>query len=87
MDGYGTWRGVAREQIPWFPTVDTLKCVGCKECFNFCSQKVYAWDETNNRTTVAQPFKCVVGCNTCAGLCKEGAIMFPPLTILKSIGR
>jgi ferredoxin len=28
-----------------------------------------------------------VGCSTCAGLCKEGAISFPPLTILKNLGR
>lgn len=31
MDGHGTWRGVARDQIPWFPTVDTAECAGCKE--------------------------------------------------------
>lgn len=87
MGSYGTWRGVAREQIPWFPTVDISKCAGCKECFNFCRQKVYAWDEANDKTVVAQPFKCVVGCSTCAGMCKEEAISFPPLTILKDIGR
>jgi len=85
MSGYGTWQGIARERIPWFPSVDSSKCAGCKECFNFCRQKVYEWDEKNDKTVVAQPFKCVVGCSTCMGMCKEGAISFPPLTILKNL--
>ena len=83
MGKYGEWQGVPREKIPWFPDVDLDKCAGCQECFNFCSHKVYAWDEKNNKTKVAEPFRCVVGCSTCAGLCKESAISFPPLTILK----
>ncbi len=87
MGSYGTWQGIARENIPWFPTVDTVKCAGCKECFNFCRQKVYGWDEANDKTVVVQPFKCVVGCSTCAGMCKEGAISFPPLTILRNLKR
>jgi NAD-dependent dihydropyrimidine dehydrogenase PreA subunit len=87
MGSYGTWRGVAREQIPWFPTVDVAKCAGCKECFNFCKHGVYAWDDANNKPVVAQPFHCVVGCGNCAGQCEQGAITFPPLTILKDIRR
>jgi NAD-dependent dihydropyrimidine dehydrogenase PreA subunit len=75
-----------REKIPWFPTVDEQKCAGCKECFDFCKHEVYAWDEEKDKTRVARPYQCVVGCSTCAGLCKEGAISFPPLTILKNLG-
>ncbi len=85
MSKYGKWRGIPREEVPWFPTVDENKCKGCKECFNFCRQKVYAWDDKKNKTRVAEPFRCVVGCSTCAGLCKEGAISFPPLTVLQSL--
>jgi len=85
MGSYGEWKGVPRENIPWYPRVDLAKCVGCEECFNFCRQKVFAWDEKNNKTKVAEPFRCVVGCSTCAGLCKAEAISFPPLTILKDI--
>ena len=84
---YGTWKGVPREQVPWYPTVDAAKCKGCKECFNFCSHKVYAWDAKNNKTLVAQPYYCVVGCSSCMGLCKEEAISCPPLTVLKNIGK
>ncbi len=87
MGSYGTWRGLPREQVPWYPTVDAAKCKGCKECYDFCRQKVYAWDAENEKTLVAEPYRCVVGCSTCASLCKEGAISFPPLTVLKSVGR
>ena len=87
MAKYGTWQGIPRENIPWYPRVDLERCVGCKECFNFCRQEVYSWDEKNNKTKVAKPFCCVVGCSTCAGMCPEEAISFPPLTILKDIGK
>lgn len=87
MGSPGTWRGLPREQVPWYPTVDAAKCKGCKECYNFCRQAVYDWNDENNTTLVAQPYRCVVGCSTCAGLCKEAAISFPPLTILRNLGR
>ncbi len=85
VGSYGKWRGMPREQVPWFPQVDPEKCKGCKKCFDFCSHRVYAWDGENNKTRVAEPFLCVVGCSNCAGLCEEGAISFPPLGILKSL--
>ena len=85
MSKYGTWEGIPREEIPWHPTVDLEKCIGCKECFSFCSHKVYDWDGETNKTKVAEPYNCVVGCSTCAGLCKAKAISFPPLTILKNL--
>jgi len=87
MGKYGTWQGIPREEIPWYPTVDLKKCIGCKECFNFCSHKVYDWDEEKNKTKVDQPYYCVVGCSTCSGLCNVNAITFPPLTILKDFAK
>ncbi len=81
---YGMWQGMPREQIPWHPTVDYKKCKGCKKCFEFCSHHVYGWDEKKNRPKVLEPFYCVVGCSTCAGLCEEKAISFPPLSVLKN---
>ncbi len=53
MGNYGEWKGIPREKIPWYPTVDSERCIGCKECFNFCRHKVYIWDEDNNKTKVA----------------------------------
>jgi CDP-4-dehydro-6-deoxyglucose reductase len=86
MGSFGTWKGVPREQIPWHPTVDEEKCIGCRKCCEFCSHKVYVWDETNDRPVVAEPFQCVVGCSSCTYQCEQGAISFPPLTILKGFG-
>ncbi len=87
MGSYGTWKGVPREQVPWHPMVDAEKCKGCRKCYEFCSHEVYAWDAENNKTRVAEPFLCVVGCSSCMSLCEEGAITFPPLTILKNVGK
>jgi NAD-dependent dihydropyrimidine dehydrogenase PreA subunit len=87
MERYGTWKGTPREQIPWYPTVDSTRCVGCQKCFEFCSHGVYAWDETAGTPKVQEPFQCVVGCSNCAAQCEEGAIAFPPLTILKEFLR
>lgn len=84
MSKYGNWRGIPREEIPWHPTVDLEKCAGCKECFNFCSHGVYAWDEEKNNPKVVEPYSCVVGCSSCMGMCTQEAISFPPLTILKN---
>ncbi len=86
MGSYGTWRGVPRERVPWYPTLDAEKCIGCRKCYEFCSHKVYAWDEAKDRPVVGQPFQCVVGCSNCSHQCEQGAISFPPLTILKGVG-
>ena len=86
MGRYGSWKGVPREQIPWHPSLDGEKCIGCRKCFEFCSHGVYTWDAVADRPVVAEPFQCVVGCSNCMHQCEEGAISFPPLTILKGIG-
>ncbi|MCM8784580.1 MAG: 4Fe-4S dicluster domain-containing protein [Candidatus Omnitrophica bacterium] len=69
--------GIEREKIPWYPRIDYEKCVGCKECFNFCWNGVYEWDEENNRPNIVRPYNCVVGCSACANLCNGEAIRFP----------
>lgn len=34
---------------------------------------------------MAEPLHCMVGCVTCANLCPEQAIAFPPLTTLRRL--
>jgi len=65
--------------------VETEKCTGCRECYGFCGHGVYGWDDAKDKTVVRQPFECVVGCSTCAGMCAAGAISFPPLSMLKAL--
>ena len=78
---YGTWRGLPREQVPWFPTVAVELCTGCGVCLDLCKYGVLA-PTPDDGVKVVEPFKCVVGCNFCATICKPKAITFPPLTIL-----
>ena len=87
MNDHGTWKGTPRNHIPWFPTVGSEKCIGCRKCFEFCSHGVYAWDDAADRPVVAEPFQCVVGCSNCSHQCESEAITFPPLSILTEFMR
>jgi NAD-dependent dihydropyrimidine dehydrogenase PreA subunit len=79
-----TWRGIPREQIPWFPMLDEMLCDGCDKCLQFCSSRVYTKGESGT-VYVAQPMNCVVGCDACARLCPHGAIRFPPRAMLNTL--
>lgn len=71
-----------REKVNWSPTVDLSKCVQCGMCMN-CGKQVYAW--TAEGPIVAKPLDCVVGCTTCANLCKGEAIRFPEVKQLRQL--
>ena len=73
----GEWRGIPREEIPWFPTIDAEKCIGCRECITICKNGVLVFDETTQKSKVLNPYNCVVECRTCARLCPAEAISFP----------
>lgn len=71
------WRGIPREQIPWYPTIDPGKCTGCRTCVDFCRNDVLEYDIDSGKSRVKNPYNCVVECSACATLCPEGAIGFP----------
>lgn len=71
------WRGISREEIPWFPTIDEETCIGCKECVQFCPNEVLEFDEQAGKARVKYPSNCVVECKACAKLCPVDAISFP----------
>ena len=79
-----TWRGIPREQIPWFPSLDESLCDGCEKCLDFCSRGVYA-QRGGGTVCVAQPLQCQVGCSACARLCPRRAISFPPAATLQTL--
>src|SRR5690606_621775 len=74
--------GYPREKIQWYPTIDPEKCVECGICMN-CGAKVYKWTEEG--PVVDQPYKCTVGCTTCATLCQGNAITFPDKKPLREL--
>ncbi|GAK56679.1 conserved protein [Candidatus Vecturithrix granuli] len=74
--------GYPRENVEWFPTVDSEKCVKCGMCMN-CGKAVYEW--TDKGSVVARPYACVVGCTTCGNLCLGEAITFPERAYIRDL--
>jgi NAD-dependent dihydropyrimidine dehydrogenase PreA subunit len=68
---------VPRDQIEWFPAVDTEKCTGCMICHDFCPKNVFSEDKNNKTVVVFNPYSCVVLCTGCIPKCKQDAITFP----------
>ena len=82
-----TWQGVPRHQVPWSPTIAEDLCDGCGRCLEFCSYGVFALADGEGVVQVSEPLNCLVGCDACARICRQRAIIFPPRTILREIGR
>ena len=78
---YGTWRGHPRQTIPWFPSVNDELCDGCGVCLRLCSSHCLAPTD-DDKVWVADPFACIVGCSSCAAVCKPKAVTFPSRSML-----
>jgi NAD-dependent dihydropyrimidine dehydrogenase PreA subunit/ACT domain-containing protein len=78
-----TWHGIPREQIPWYPSVNEEKCIGCGLCFVTCGRNVY--EIRDKKAKVAHPYNCLVGCTTCETVCPTGAISFPSKEMIQKI--
>jgi NAD-dependent dihydropyrimidine dehydrogenase PreA subunit len=74
---YRLYLGIPRQLIPWFPIVDSERCIGCQECIRFCHDTVYAFDEAAAKVYVEQPWHCQVYCQSCTYACDTEAISFP----------
>jgi len=79
------WHNILREEIEWFPRVDLEMCIGCGICVLGCGPKVYEFNFEEKKAIVVAPYKCKVGCVTCANTCPAYAISFPPLSYLHKI--
>jgi len=70
-------KGVPREEIPWYPTINREKCNECMSCVEFCKNNVY--QDVDGESKVVNPFNCLVGCSGCLDKCPEDAISFPSM--------
>ncbi|MCW4047533.1 MAG: ferredoxin family protein [Candidatus Bathyarchaeota archaeon] len=78
------YEGVPRSKIPWYPTIDYSKCIGCGSCVDYCTAGgfgVYALEERDGkkRPIVKNPYNCIVFCRGCEDkeVCPVGAISHP----------
>jgi NAD-dependent dihydropyrimidine dehydrogenase PreA subunit len=76
-----SYKGIPREEIPWFPKVDEKRCSGCSSCVEFCTQSVFSFD---GKSHVIKPYNCIVGNSSCRSFCPEKAISFPTTAELKN---
>ena len=60
-------------KINYGPDINTKLCSGCKNCYNYCPQDVFSWDEENNTPIVSYPGECDMCC-FCEIGCPEIAI-------------
>ncbi len=84
---YAKWHGIDRTKIPWYPTINEDKCIGCKLCFVTCGREVFYFDIEKNKAVVSKKYQCMVGCTTCAAICPTEAINFPDKEIVHKIER
>jgi len=79
------WHGIPRDEIPWYPTVDAKKCMGCGLCFVTCGRNVY--EMQGAKSVAVRPYDCMVGCSTCATVCPVQAIHFPERDLIRRLER
>jgi len=81
------WHGIPRKEIPWFPTIENDKCIGCELCYVSCGREVFDFNVAQKKAVAARPFNCMVGCSTCATICPSQAISFPGRDLIIKIER
>lgn len=75
------YHGIPREEIQWYPTIDSEKCDACGVCVKFCHRGVYTMDD---KPHVTNPYRCIVSCTGCSIKCPSKAISFPTLVELRN---
>ncbi|MFW6117770.1 MAG: 4Fe-4S dicluster domain-containing protein [Thermoproteota archaeon] len=74
-----TYKGIPRNKIPWYPTIDREKCISCGNCVDFCHKGVqeFVEEQGEEEVVVKKPYNCVVSCTGCEDQCPVEAITFP----------
>jgi len=82
---FAKWKGVDRKEIKWNPSIDKDRCMGCGMCVTSCGRSVFDFDKKNNKSVVARPNNCMVGCTSCETWCIFNAISFPDKQYVKNL--
>ena len=82
---FAYWKGIPREEISWYPTIDESKCVGCGMCVASCGRNVFDYDWEKKKAIVARPLQCMVGYTSCQVWCPYNAISFPDPQYVKDL--
>ena len=70
------YKGIPREKIPWYPTINYDKCVCCVKCVDYCKLGVFGTIKKYGKKEplVSNPNNCVVLCKGCQDICPSDAI-------------
>jgi 2-oxoacid:acceptor oxidoreductase gamma subunit (pyruvate/2-ketoisovalerate family)/2-oxoacid:acceptor oxidoreductase delta subunit (pyruvate/2-ketoisovalerate family) len=71
VGGYGVLKDVSSWRV-FTPEIDIDKCIGCKNCWVFCPETAFNWDETTNKPSIR--YNACKGCGVCANECPVNAI-------------
>ena len=82
---FSEWHGIERDKIDWNPNINKEKCIGCGLCVTSCGREVFDFDKEKNKSVVARPNNCMVGCTSCETWCIFNAINFPDKQYIKDL--
>lgn len=74
---YLPWHGISRDEISWWPLVESCHCDGCGLCATSCPTNALAFDYMLRVPFINRFHRCVVGCSVCAVVCPNGAFQLP----------
>lgn len=82
---FAKWKGIPREEVDWYPTIDENRCTGCGMCVTSCGRNVFDYNWEEKKAIVARPLQCMVGCTSCEVWCVFNAISFPDPQYVKNL--